>query len=107
MRFKVVISENVVHFGDAAYSKLLHDMYFIIRMHTDPSVNGWKIRRERQYIVLMLKSWIYEMLGQQGIPPAMVVSTMDLVKSTFPFSTIIEDLPQDFNLCMDRVYGCQ
>ena len=47
MLFKVVISENVVQFGDGTFHELLGDLFIIKRLLTDPLNNGWKINRKK------------------------------------------------------------
>ena len=60
MKFKTIFSENVANFGAAIYFELMDDMFIIIRLLTDTATNGWATRWYRQYIILILKSWVFE-----------------------------------------------
>jgi len=61
-RFKVVIHENNVNFGDDDAKDHLGDIYIVIRATRDPVTEGWATARLRQFLLLILKCWGFDVL---------------------------------------------
>jgi len=64
LREKVVVHENNVQFGTHEFDVHLSDIYWIIRAEFDCSDQGWATVRIRQFVLLLLKCWCYQVLAE-------------------------------------------
>ena len=62
LKVKIIVHENVRGFGDVALRALLGDLYVVILLLSDPVTLGWPIQRNRQFVVMILKVWVFEVL---------------------------------------------
>jgi site-specific DNA-cytosine methylase len=62
----VVLTENVVSFGDKDYFEFLADIYYIIRVVCNPLDMAFPARRERQIVLLLLKAFLQPLLVDVG-----------------------------------------
>jgi site-specific DNA-cytosine methylase len=87
LKFKVVIAENVRQFGSKPYDDELGDLYVCSRVVHNPVTQGWATERQRQFVYLFLKEWIYPVMGSANIPasPVSLEATLQLdrVRSLF------------------------
>eukprot|EP00959_Pyramimonas_sp_CCMP1952_P398003 8339175-Pyramimonas_sp.AAC.1 len=54
----IIIHENVPGFGLSDLRRTLGDLYWIIRVPMTPTELGWPTARDRQLVLLVLKSWL-------------------------------------------------
>ena len=62
LRIKIIVHENMRGFGDVSLRALLGDIYVVIHILSDPVSLGWPIQRHRQFVVMILKVWVFEVL---------------------------------------------
>ena len=61
-QIKIIVHENVRAFGHVSLRALLGDIYVVIHILSDPVSLGWPIQRNRQFVVMILKVWVFEVL---------------------------------------------
>ena len=62
LRIKLIVHENVRGFGDVSLRALLGDLYVVIHLLSEPMSLGWPIQRNRQFVVMILKVWVFDVL---------------------------------------------
>ena len=62
LRIQIIVHENVRRFGDVSLRALLGDIYVVIHLLSDPVSLGWPIQRHLQFVVMILKVWVLEVL---------------------------------------------
>jgi site-specific DNA-cytosine methylase len=67
LRIAVLLTENVASFGDGDFCEFLADIYIVIRILTCPTNLAFPARRERQLVLLILKTFIYPALHDAGV----------------------------------------
>ena len=76
---KVIYHENVERFGLSELTAIFGHLYLICRVVLAPDKEGWAIRRGRQFVIMMLRTWALPQLGSD----ADVCWIADLHKFTF------------------------
>lgn len=92
---KRVFQENVRSYGLKRTKQLLGDLYVVIRILTDPIDEGWATMRQRQILVLLLKTWIYKVLHNTPETSNMPCSSRILIQKMH--------LPESISFLADRI----
>ena len=85
LKLKLIVHENVRGFGDVALRALLGDLYVVILLLSDPVTLGWPIQRNRQFVVMSLKVWVFDVL------PDVPQTTQD-IDNAFDLRTTISNM---------------
>eukprot|EP00973_Karenia_brevis_P090199 12401424-Karenia_brevis.AAC.2 len=65
--------ENVLGFGTDELEELLGDMFVIILLVTRPPETGAPTERRRQYVMILLKTWIHKALKDNACPGPIII----------------------------------
>lgn len=80
----LIVHENVPDFGVLDFDEFLSDLYVVIRSVADPTDVGFPVRRPRQFVVCIRKTFVFPALQHAGLEPTVsaAVELLDLDNST-------------------------
>jgi site-specific DNA-cytosine methylase len=79
---KTVINENVCGLNAALATEEIADLYIVIVCEADVKAMGWSITRNRQGIILILKTWLYPVILNENRSSKIELSP-DTIKEKF------------------------
>jgi len=92
----VVVHENVVQFGWAELCEFFSDLYIVITTHVDSVKQGWPIMRLRQFTLMLLKVFHFNVLNDRNfegkVDGGVTDVNVELFKAELQLQTTLDQL---------------